>query len=194
MPTVFGFQKVFNLRTHEITYGTVAFRYSYHDVTHPFEGINAPAHHQSLGENFGRTASGNLGNLSIQADPAEAKSPYGGKLKEIEVRDFKDLATLTIGMLAKKTKIPSSITIRINPPAAFKKENQARSSYLTPNQFNGFHEQVTKKLAAHFKISGQKVADYLPGLSVGELQEVNAEVRKLDLESFVPARRADEPT
>lgn len=100
-------------------------------------------------------------------------SASGGKLKEIEVHDLEDLATLCLGCAVKGIALPRDVVIRI------KGHKKVQAEYLDLQQFGRFQDAVLKH-AAHLS-GGQKLSDQ----SLEHLQTINADIRSSNLKSFL---------
>jgi hypothetical protein len=73
-----------------------------------------------------------------------AGAENGGKLKEIEVQNLSDLATLVLGALVKGAEFPDDVMIRVK--ARGKNAPQAR--FLTPEHLSAFKAQLEQRVQA----------------------------------------------
>jgi hypothetical protein len=125
-----------------------------------------------------------------------AGSARGGKLKEVEVKSMQDLATLTVGLLAKGASLPDDIVIRVNPhPKRVKAQTGARAEYLTMDQVKGFQTNLAQHLAEMEGIQQEAVPGRIAQAPIAVLQNIIGRVRGLDLAGLVPERepKKDEP-
>jgi hypothetical protein len=82
---------------------------------------------------------------SYQSEPHPlAGAENGGKLKEIEVQNLSDLATLVLGALVKEAQFPEDVMIRVKARG----KNAAQAQFLTPEQLNAFKAQVERRIHA----------------------------------------------
>ncbi|WP_143178006.1 ankyrin repeat domain-containing protein [Cystobacter ferrugineus] len=117
-------------------------------------------------------------------------SEAGGKLKEIELRDLKDLATLQLGCLAKGIEIPPDVVIRINPAAGIKSRTGVKAQYLTRDQVEGFNSRLLQEIASATQLPPGEVSAALAKAPISRLQTINGDLRERPLDTFVPERRS----
>ncbi|MFA1241235.1 hypothetical protein ACCC84_23355, partial [Serratia odorifera] len=101
-------------------------------------------------------------------------SSKGGKLKEIEVRSLKDLATMYLSFEAKKIKIPPDVVIRIRAKKANVEDKLTKTvstKYLDASQSEMFRKHILDQAAKLAK--GAKIDT----LSLELLQRINLEIR-----------------
>ncbi len=104
-------------------------------------------------------------------------SAKGGKLKEIELCNLQDLATLSLTCMAKGVKIPADTLIRINPTPREKRNDNLRARYLDPQQLDGFQQ----KLVATLKENNHEIQN----ASLKDLQQFNQDLRNMDLNALL---------
>ncbi|ATB42311.1 hypothetical protein CYFUS_007789 [Cystobacter fuscus] len=117
-------------------------------------------------------------------------SETGGKLKEIELRDLKDLATLQLGCLAKGVEIPPDVVIRISPAAGIKSRTGVKAQYLTREQVEGFNSRLLQEIASATRLPPGEVSAALAKAPISTLQTINGSLRERPLDTFVPERRS----
>lgn len=118
-------------------------------------------------------------------------SNAGGRLKEIEMNDLMDLATLMLGCLAWGVEIPQNVVFRINPYSKLEKsKNQKKALYLTGEQIKVFNTRIRLEIANAEKLNIDDVPTALKGFSIPKLQDINAKLRNLPLDTFIPERDA----
>jgi hypothetical protein len=119
-------------------------------------------------------------------------SARGGKLKEIEIKSLQDLATLTVGLLAKGANLPDDVVIRVNPHSKrVKAQTGVRAEYLTTNQVKGFQANVAQHIAEMEGIQQEEVSGHIAQAPIAALQNINGRVRSLDLAGLVPERESN---
>ncbi|AMB86579.1 hypothetical protein AWM79_15215 [Pseudomonas agarici] len=137
-------------------------------VVFGFEKIKNLASH-SLRSGFSQKI--NSYSYQNEAHPLSG-SAKGGKLKEIEVRDLPDLATLCLGCAAKGIALPKGVVVRI------KAHKQVKAQYLAPQKVERFQNTVLHSAA---QLTG---ARDLSKEGLERLQAVNAHLRSSDLMSY----------
>ncbi|MGN6668339.1 MAG: hypothetical protein ACTHKH_15420 [Trinickia sp.] len=123
-----------------------------------------------------RLNSGKLHAYQIEAHPL-AGSERGGRLKEIEVASHQDLATLSLGCLAKGVQLPANIVVRINPSASAKRRTGQRAIYLTPQEVRDFQARLNAEVSTLIPTPPGLTGDTMTGASLGQLQHINERIR-----------------
>jgi hypothetical protein len=98
-----------------------------------------------------------------------AGSAQGGKVKEIEVRNLQDLATLCLGCAAQGVELPHNIAVRI------KTHKKDKAEYLDTEKIVRFRDGVLAHAAQ--QIDDGPLADQ----DLEHLQQINASLRDVDL-------------
>ncbi|MCV9879304.1 hypothetical protein [Brenneria izbisi] len=101
------------------------------------------------------------------ADHPLSGSPSGGKLKEIEVKSRRDLATLMLACIAKNVPLPDNTLIRISPSPRDKQNSGVKAQYLD----GAVVEQFRRDL-----MNGREKSD-IASLGLNELQALNRQWR-----------------
>ncbi|MBN3851228.1 ankyrin repeat domain-containing protein [Paraburkholderia sp. Ac-20342] len=107
-------------------------------------------------------------------------SDAGGKLKEIEVRDLEDLATLSLACLARGVAIPEDATIRLKKRAL----RAPKAHYLTSTQRAQFEAAIIGALSHKTGNSPKEMRSVIENASIEQLQVFNAYLRSLPLTKF----------
>ncbi|PPU62996.1 hypothetical protein XcodCFBP4690_13240 [Xanthomonas codiaei] len=104
-------------------------------------------------------------------------SPKGGKLKEVEVRDLRDLSTLSLGCIARGVIISEDVTIRLKQRAA----QSPPAHYLTSGQRAQFEAALVDALALKTGNAPCEMRSAIENASIEQLQEFNSYLRSLPL-------------
>ncbi|AZE56931.1 hypothetical protein C4K03_4793 [Pseudomonas synxantha] len=107
--------------------------------------------------------------------PLSGSLETGGKLKEVEVRNLSDFATLCLGCAIKDVELPAELLVRV------KGQNGSKAQYLDAQKIATFRQ----KLAA--QVADQAGEQPLPALGLHQLQEVNSRIRANDLSEWIKA-------
>lgn len=106
--------------------------------------------------------------------PLSGSQENGGKLKELEVRNLDDLATLCLGCAIKGIDLPTDLVVRV------KGQRGEKALYLDASQTAMFKQ----KLAAH--VVEQAGDQPLETLELQQLQRINSDIRAKNLSEWLP--------
>ncbi|HEY4262093.1 MAG TPA: hypothetical protein VGM98_18125 [Schlesneria sp.] len=100
----------------------------------------------------------------------------GGRLREIEVRNLHDLGTVMLASLSRGTHIPADTVVRVKGS-----KGKFKARYLTQEQYAGFEKGLLKALHPQESRRLDELRSYVAGMSIGDLQGLNAQLRQLPL-------------